>query len=607
METGNMLSRRAVVHPSVAWRGILHILVLMQLAGYASSPIAAEDVWLQLQTSEFSVISQLNERKTRRWAGDFDQFVSALSHLYAIERKSLPPLTIVLFESARKFAPYRPRTESGQAKKIDGVFGRQANWSVMAAAASSPSPETRRVLYHEAVHWFFSASSVELPLWFNEGYAEVLSTFEIRRGSARWGRALPNHVLHLRALGLRPLSEFLVLNQDQAIHGDSRYYPQAWAFVHFAAFGATGAHQKSLSDLARRVGVEPVDKAFESAFGMSLEEGDKALREYIKRGTYSMAKVDVPDRIDSFVVMPASSKQVLIALGRLALVTRNTELALQHATGLIEGHPGLPEGFELQAMLKFAANDPQAGRQAVDRALERHSRDADMYLTSVRYELNERMQDVYSLDQALDADVARSIADRVIRALALQSTDPRAYEMLSIGLMNVRALTDDDERLLDDLQRTRPRSGLPALVRSVSAYRRGDYFQARSLHALASSEGRELPAGLRSAARSMGERWLYDWLAEAFTGASDTTEFDAAYARLEEAMATPGKSANLKAALNRMRRQVTAWRASLPQGAPYRQEQTPTLRDYWQSILDDPASTEDERQNARRALEKITP
>ena len=151
-----------------------------------------------------------------------------------------------------------------------------------------------------------------------------------------------------------------------------------------------------------------------------------------------------------------------------------------------------------------------------------------------------------------------------------------------------------------------PQSGLPALVRSVSAYRQGDYYQAGKLHALACSEARKLPANLRIAARAMGEGWLFDRLKESFSGVKNTTDFDSAYAQLEAVMATPGTSESLIASLRSMNKQVLAWRKRLPQGEPHRQANKPTMQDYWNSILDDPQSSEEERENAQRALQKLT-
>ena len=105
--------------------------------------------------------------------------------------------------------------------------------------------------------------------------------------------------------------------------------------------------------------------------------------------------------------------------------------------------------------------------------------------------------------------LSRRVADRVIRAFELRSTEPEAFEMLSIGLMVVRELTATDEKFLDFVQRFLPQSGLPTQERSVSAYRHRDKCQARELHALACSGEPKFPASsLAAAARSMGERWL---------------------------------------------------------------------------------------------------
>src|SRR5262245_43062551 len=77
---------------------------------------AAEPEWLKLQAPSFGVISQLDEKDTMAWAVEFEQFIGALHGLYGAKQVDLPPLTIVLFKSPREFAPYRLRTESGQAR-----------------------------------------------------------------------------------------------------------------------------------------------------------------------------------------------------------------------------------------------------------------------------------------------------------------------------------------------------------------------------------------------------------------------------------------------------------------------------------------------------------
>ena len=126
----------------------------------ASISGAAEPVWVKLQAERFGVISQLDEASTRRWAVEFDQFIDALLQLYAVNDERLPPLTMVLFENARDFAPYQIQTESGQVKVL-GFFANMGTWSVIDLAGRRSSPETRNIVYHEGVHWFASAMETD--------------------------------------------------------------------------------------------------------------------------------------------------------------------------------------------------------------------------------------------------------------------------------------------------------------------------------------------------------------------------------------------------------------------------------------------------------------
>ena len=158
-------------------------LLACALAAPAS---AAEPEWLKLQAPSFGVISQLDEKETLAWAVEFEQFIGALHALYSADQVALPPLTIVLFRQPRDFAPYRLRTDSGQAR-IAGFFGNTGDWSVIGMPGSGRDDATRQTIYHEAVHWFATASDTPQPLWFAEGLAEVLSTFEVVDGKGRWG------------------------------------------------------------------------------------------------------------------------------------------------------------------------------------------------------------------------------------------------------------------------------------------------------------------------------------------------------------------------------------------------------------------------------------
>jgi hypothetical protein len=285
---------------------------------------AAEAEWLKLQAPSFGVISQLSEPETRAWAVEFEQFVGALHELYSVDEVVLPPLTIVLFRGSREFAPYRLRTESGQAR-ISAFFGNTGDWSVIGMPGNRLDDANRETIFHEAVHWFASGSDTPQPLWFAEGLAEVLSTFEVVDGNGRWGRAIEDNVTYLADAGLMPMEVLLRASQDDALHGDERdrFYPQAWAFVHSLMFGNAGADGETLAAFLRELEVANLDTAVEVAFDKSYDELTKDLRRYLDGGRYGYAEVTLRDRSDEMTVEPASAASVAFALGRLATVGGN--------------------------------------------------------------------------------------------------------------------------------------------------------------------------------------------------------------------------------------------------------------------------------------------
>src|SRR5262245_21505907 len=382
---------------------------------------AGEPTWLKLQAPSFGVISQLSEKETLAWAVEFEQFIGALHGLYGAKEVALPPLTIVLFRSERDYAPYRLRTDSGQAR-VAGFFGNTGDWSVIGMPGNGRDVDTRQTIYHEAVHWFMTASDTQQPLWFAEGLAEVLSTFEVVDGKGRWGQAIPDNVEYLSYAGLLPMEDLLRASQDDSLHGGGRdkYYPQAWAFVHSLMFGNGGVDSGKLAAFLRELQVSDLDAATAAAFGKSYDELTKDLRRYLDRGRYGYAEIELRDRSAEMTVEPASEASVAFALGRLATVGGNLEIARTHAEQVIALAPSLPSGYELAAYAAHEAGDDLALVPALERALELDSRESWIYVTQADRLLYGSQRDSGRLDELLTAGTARAAADLYERALGIR-------------------------------------------------------------------------------------------------------------------------------------------------------------------------------------------
>lgn len=579
--------------------------LLALAAAFATAPpaTAAGPKWLELQAPGFDVVSQLNEQETRRWAVEFDQFMGALHTLYDVEEGNLPPLTIVLFRQSKDFAPYRVVTASGQAQ-VAGFFARSEDWSIIGMSGGGRDTATRETIYHEAVHWFASASSMPAPLWFSEGIAEVLSSFRALDGKGRWGEALEDNVGYLQYAGLLPMEDLLRASQDEALHGreNRRYYPQAWAFVHYLMFGNRGTQATKLYEFLRAQRETDLDSAFAAAFGKSYEEFTAELERYVRNGRYSYAEVPLRDRGAEMTVAPAGEADVDAALGRLALMGGNRDLALAHAGALIALAPDSPTGYEIKA---FAAerDDPAAMDGALDRAIALGSREASVYRARADRLVTANQSASGFMDELLRADVAREAADLYRRALGLRPRDTASLRGLAVALMNVPAPTDADRMTVTAARIVAPTNGLLLVIQAAIEKSGNGVETATELLRRALAEPYTLPSGYRSHVAALRNRWLAEWLGGELARTIEAGQFDDARdlvaTHLSDATVTGALRTRLERTeqelpdLERLHRAVEAGRAGNVEDAIA----------LLTALAQDPATEERTRRAAERMLE----
>jgi Flp pilus assembly protein TadD len=492
-------------------RGLAHVGLGLFLGSYALSATAADPEWLRLQAPRFGVISQLNEGDTRRWAVEFDQFIDALHQLYAVDELALPPLTMVLFKNPRDFEPYHIRTDSGQAD-IAGFFASMGAWSVIGLTGRlGSSDRTRHVIYHEAVHWFTSASEEEAPLWFQEGLAEVYSTFEVVGGKGRWGMAAQENVDYLGYYGLMPIEELLRASQDQTLHGMDRYYPQAWAFVHYLMFGNLGAERPKLQAFLDQESKTSLDTAFTNAFGQSYEEVTNELRKYLDRGRYGIQEMEVRDRGEEMTIAPASPGNVEASLARLAVAGGNDEPARRHAEALLAIAPNNVVSYEIFAIVADRAGDTAALTAAVDKAIELGSRDPNIYSVKATHLMEATRRPDAPVDEMLPPNVARTAADQLGRALALRPRNRDTIEQMMFALLNVDTVSDQDDAVLATSGRALPTEGRVLVAQAAVARARGDMSGATELLRRARVEPFVLPPRQRSMVGALHDSWFMEW------------------------------------------------------------------------------------------------
>jgi tetratricopeptide (TPR) repeat protein len=564
-------------------------LIALTVAGRGS---AAEPEWLKLQAPSFGVISQLDEDDTRDWAVEFEQFIDALHQLYRVENVALPPLTIVLFKRSGDFAPYRIQTESGQGE-VDGFFGNNGSWSVIGLAGVGSSARTRGVIFHEAVHWFTSAGDGTAPLWFQEGFAEALSTFNVRNGKARWGEAIDIYVSYLNYAGLTPMDEFLRMSQDESLHGDGSdtYYPQAWLFVHYLLFGNGGVERSRLTKFLAELRKTDLDTAFETAFEKPYGDLTQDLRRYMQRGRYSYSEMELKDHANEMTIEPASPASVEFALARLAAAGGNYELAMSHADKVVELVPRSPVGHEMRAVAADGIEDEAVLTQAVDRAIELGSSDAVTYILKAEQVVRENEQANTAWDDFLPPDVARTVADLYGRSIGLMPRNRDAYGGLVTALLNVDSVTEADQALLSAGRAQFPTDGVILVGQAAAAKTLGNELEAIELLKQARAAPYALPMRYRPAVRALHADWLYRSVYEQFQSHIRAAEFDGAQALIAEQLADAEIPDGLRTRFERLQRDASGLEQVFEAGAAIESGDLARARGLLTALINDAATT----------------
>jgi Peptidase MA superfamily len=193
-------------------------------------------------------------------------------------REDKEPLNVYLFQRSADYTDFTGNryTHTG------GVF--VAGKNQLAAYLEGRRDTLRRTLQHEAFHQFaFKAMGDNMPIWLNEGMAQLFEeaiwtgeTFLMNQVPPRRIRQLQsdlheNRLLSFRALtGLSSPQWNANLAKDADLGGTQ--YNQAWAIVHYMAYGDGGKNGARLVALLKGLSAgRKFEDAFRESFAVDME------------------------------------------------------------------------------------------------------------------------------------------------------------------------------------------------------------------------------------------------------------------------------------------------------------------------------------------------
>jgi len=383
-----------------------------------------EDRWTEIRSAHFDLFTQGAESDGRALIHYFEQVRSFFQQAFGLNGRGRM-VRIICFRGPKQLQYYET------SKIADAAFhpGARHDYILM----KNGDPLRDRVAVHEYTHLVLRAVNHDIPVWLDEGLAEVYSNLEPHGSFVLVGRGIPER---LDALAERPWIDLRTLiSADRASELYNKhdfaemFYAECWALVHMLALDdAYSPRLKSLIDaLPHAGGVE----AFQQTYGKPIEQVETDLRAYLDNSRLNAAvfSVRLPQFEPEPAVTPKAGLEARLALaeklldypGRIADARAAFEFALRD-------YPRRPEAE--QGMGEFLAHERREAEAALHfaRAESLGDRDASMYLEYGRV--------LARTDRPDDAIAA------LRKAIALAPALDAAHHELAILLVKTGAFRD---------------------------------------------------------------------------------------------------------------------------------------------------------------------
>lgn len=426
------------------------LFLLLALAAPAST--AAKDDWLHVRSANFNLIGNASEKEIRRVATKLEQFREAFRSLFAGANLSSPiPTNVVVFKNDSSFKPFKPKRGDGKIDNfVAGYFQPGDDVNYITLSVGGPDAETYGTIFHEYVHFIVNTNVGKsgVPAWFNEGLAEYYQTFLMEEDiRAKLGIPQEGHLRLLQQSKLLPLDSFFNTSNAglQGHGGGSRsvFYAQAWATMHYLiANKKTDGINKYLG-LSMKGTVD--EAAFRDAFQMSYAEMEKALRQYVSKGSYLGTVVTFKSKMTfdaEMVVTPISDAESNAYLGDLLYHTNRADDAEGYLQAALTADPDLSMANTSMGMVKVSQRKYDAARTYLEKAIAKDQKNHIAYYHAARL-ISREGRDEFGYSSGFSSDQAARMRELLKKAIAINPSFTESYEMLAFVSLVTNEGIDD--------------------------------------------------------------------------------------------------------------------------------------------------------------------
>jgi tetratricopeptide (TPR) repeat protein len=356
-------------------------LALGWLVLWSGQSFAGDPQWVEVRSPNFSVITDAGDKRGRDVALHFEQMRSVFGNLMARANVNLSvPLQIVAFRNTKEIRQVAP-VFNGKPVEVAGLFQGGEDRSFIMLDMSVDNPWV--VVFHEYAHQLMNSNLTgSTDPWFEEGFAEFFSSIEVDNKEAHVGKIPPDTYLILQQGGMMRVADLFRVQQNSKTYnesGDHRntFYAESSLVVHYLydtqLTSKLEAYFSAFIDQKK-----PVEQAIQQAFGMTAEQFDKALRNYLSSNRYKYYSIPTPPSIVAaqFVQTPVSLADARAVLADIdAHSAAHRDRALGEFQDVLKTDPDNTSALRGAGYAYLQRQDFEHAAEYFRRAAERDSKD----------------------------------------------------------------------------------------------------------------------------------------------------------------------------------------------------------------------------------------
>ena len=336
-------------------------------------PVQAAETWIAVSTPHFQLFTTGGESQARVAVAHFEQVRAFFQQTSPFQKALDKPVRIIAFTSPERYAFYSPSDAAASFYTKDDEHDE--------IVMRDLEPEHFNYAVHEYTHLVVSRAGVHMPVWMNEGWADLNSTLAIKGHKAMIGDIIAGRRDALLTHSWIPLEDLDKIDQRSPLYNErdkaSVFYGESWALMHMLFLSPK--YRAKFDGFVRLIlSGKNLAAACWEALGKSASGVQADLKDYMDRGRLlgAVFTVNLDGSQETAAVEQLTPLDSGLFLADLLTLEHKYSQAQEAYVALGKTFPDNPEIDKYLGYLEFKTGNQPGGVVLLKKALADGSKDA---------------------------------------------------------------------------------------------------------------------------------------------------------------------------------------------------------------------------------------